>query len=386
MKKILFAFIFFAFQAHLISQQNYLDTIWSGGILRTFKVYVPTIYDGLTARPLVFHFHGVGNTAAAFENYTKFKNVADSANFILVTPNGTIGTALPPNYGQAWNNFDTSSVDDVLFVSNLIDTLLNQYTIDTTRIYSVGFSNGGFMGYDLACRLGNRIAAIASVGGSIGTLRLPSCNPSRAVPIVEIHGTMDPVVPYNGGSFASISLSPVDSVINLWIGNNQCDVVPIVSELPNTNTSDGSTVIKYKYQNCADNTSVELFKIIGGGHTWPGNPGAFTNQDIIADQEIWLFFLKHSLPTTNSTSEQLNFGDFKIFPNPTSDYLLVHFPNNSTTIRKNITIFDPAGRACLKATLNSNENRINIGQLPSGMYFLELQVNEGRYWQKIIVQ
>lgn len=96
---LLFGLLSLIFQLQGFSQQNYLDTIISGGVMRTFRVYVPAIYNGQTARPLVFQFHGQtgiqSNAATSFEAFTKFKHVADTANFILVTPNGTIDPVFP---------------------------------------------------------------------------------------------------------------------------------------------------------------------------------------------------------------------------------------------------------------------------------------------------
>lgn len=350
--------------------------------MRTFKVYLPAIYDGQTPRPLVFQFHGVSSAAWQFEIYTKFKSVADTANFILITPNGTVGTLLPSSYGQTWNNIDFDSVDDVLFVSNLIDTLMGSYNIDTTRIYSAGFSNGGFMGYDLACRLDQRIAAIASVGGSVGTRRLTACSPGRAVPVLEIHGTSDPVIPYGGGSFAGISFFPVETVIFFWRDNNQCDISPIISNLPDINTSDGSTVVKYEYPNCADGSEVELLKILNGGHTWPGASGPNTNQDIIADQEIWRFFLRHQLATTTETAEVDTPLEWKVYPNPASDLLTISWNSDRERPAPDaISISDLLGRTILTQRFEkssfSNEVTINLNSLSSGSYLL-LAMKDGQ--------
>ena len=367
-KALLFNFISCIFLVQGFAQQNYLDTIWSGGNLRTFRVYIPAVYDGQTARPLVFQFHGVGSTAVDMENYTSFRSVADTANFILITPDGMVGTFLPAGYGQTWNNFDFNLVDDVLFVSNLIDTLAGFFNIDTTRIYSAGFSNGGFMGYDLACRLNERIAAVASVGGSIGTSRISTCSPGQAVSVIEIHGTSDPVVPFDGGSFAGIEFVSTDTVMSFWMENNQCDASPIVTNLEDVNTSDGSTVVKYEYPNCADGTELVLLKILNGGHTWPGAIGPNTNQDIIADQEIWRFFLKHQLPTTTETIELNPSFEWKVYPNPASDFLHI------SQAPDEILIADLLGRVIqLQRFSKSDTNTqvtIDLNGLPSGSYFL----------------
>lgn len=321
---------------------------------------------------MVFLFHGVANNSIDFENYTSFRSIADTANFILITPDGTVGTFLPPAFGQTWNNFDFNLVDDALFVSNLIDTLTGLFNIDTTRIYSAGFSNGGFMGYDLACRFNHRIAAIASVSGSIGAVRFPTCSPGRPVSIMEIHGTADPVVAYDGGAFAGIDYLPVDTVLSYWIANNQCDDSPIETNLEDVNTTDGSTVVKYEYPNCANNEEIVLLKVIGGGHTWPGALGPDTNQDIIADQEIWRFFLKHQLPTASGTVEPGRFFEWVVFPNPALDFLNVSLSDDQRM--EEIMIVDLLGKVVqLKRFETRDINTlvtIGLNGLPSGSYFL----------------
>ena len=382
----------FIIQAHLFSQQNYLDTIWSGGMMRTFRVYIPAIYNNQSPTPLVFNFHGLGGNADNFENSTKFRSVADTANFILVTPNGTVNPEFNPNYGQSWSNFDCCpTTDDALFVSNLIDTLVQAFNVDTARIYSAGYSNGGFMGYDLACKLSNRIAAIASVCGSIEVSRLPSCNPTRSVPVLQIHGTNDPIIPFEGGSFIGVTFHAVDTVLKYWVGYDQCSTMPDFSALPNTNTTDGSTVERYVYSSCTDGASVELLKVLNGGHTWPGTAGANTNQDIVAENEIWRFFLKHRLNVVSSTSEKPSTIQVAISPNPASNSLNLTFSSNQNLPSSgSLMIADLFGRMMLERALDVNDFEhpisIDLTSIPVGAYFLVLETTGGgRVFRRFVV-
>ncbi len=392
MKKTLFVLLaIFIFQPHGFSQKNYLDTLWSGGIMRTFRVYVPTIYNSQTARPLVFNFHGSGGTGSNFESATKFRQVADTANFILITPNGTVDPVYP-QFGQGWNNFSCCyTVNDVLFVSEMIAKLVGEFNVDTTRIYSSGYSNGGFMGYDLACQLSNKFAAIASVAGSMITSRLQTCSPGRAVSILEIHGTNDFNVPYNGGINAGQTLAAVDSVLKLWVGHDQCAATPIITSLPNTNTSDGSTVKRYVWPNCAGGSSVELLKVISGGHTWPGLSGANTNRDIIADQEIWRFFLRHKLTKTSSTADYPSSTlKWTLSPNPASEVVQLSLLNDSFGAEQmTIRILDLSGRIVLHKEVSgalSGQISIELNGLSNGLYFLEMESDARRYAaQKLMI-
>ncbi|MFN3940056.1 MAG: alpha/beta hydrolase family esterase, partial [Chitinophagales bacterium] len=196
------------------AQVSITDSIFSGGQWRYFRLYVPSIYTGTTAVPLLLNLHGYSSNAFEQEIYGEFRNIADTANFIMVLPEGTTDA-----FGfQFWNCFlaDDIGVDDVQFLSDLIDSVALDYNIDFNRIYSTGMSNGGFMSYTLAGELSERIAAIASVTGSISDERLPAFAPTHPVPVMEIHGTADFTVPYNGsGSFL-----PVEDVIDYWVGIN----------------------------------------------------------------------------------------------------------------------------------------------------------------------
>ncbi|UOQ74047.1 hypothetical protein MUN79_09220 [Hymenobacter cellulosilyticus] len=122
-------------------------------------------------------------------------------------------------------------------------------------------SNGGFMSYELACKLSNRVAAIGSVTGSIVRSRLGACTPQHPVPVIEIHGTADNTVPYNG----NILFTPIPAVVDYWVRFNGCSTTPVVTAVPNTNTTDGSTAERYVYSGGRNGSVVEHYKIIDGG-------------------------------------------------------------------------------------------------------------------------
>ncbi|HRK29013.1 MAG TPA: PHB depolymerase family esterase [Chitinophagales bacterium] len=172
-----------------------------GGQNRTYIAYVPSGYAPGSSLPLVFVLHGFTQSAQAIMNYSGFNTVAEANNFIAVYPNGV---------GNAWNTNSGfpggSTADDVGFISALIDTMHATYGIDTASVFSCGFSAGGFMSHLLACELGNRIAAIAAVGGTMSDAAFNACEPSRPVPVLQIHGTADAVVSYNG-SFANVAVN-----------------------------------------------------------------------------------------------------------------------------------------------------------------------------------
>jgi len=294
-KIIIVIFLTLCAPSFLIAQQNYTDSIVSGGINRTFRIYIPKSCDSGKPCPLVLNFHGNTQTSISFEEKNKYRQIADTAGFILITPDGLIDPRFPKS-GQGWNVFSCCATqNDVLFVSNLMDHSIKQFNIDTTRIYASGFSLGGFFVYDLACNLSNRIAAFASVSGSMELERMQTYNPSKAVPIVEFHGTNDRLVYYDGGEREGVKFLGVDTLLNFWIKANQCSSEFVTSNLEDKDPIDGSTVQHITFQNCKSNSTVELYKIVDGGHRWPGTEAPNSNKDILAEQEIWNFFHKYKL-------------------------------------------------------------------------------------------
>lgn len=258
------------------------------GRLRNYMVYLPNNYTGGTNFPLVIHLHSGGWTAQQDMNYTKLNQVAENNGFIVVYPSAI---------DMRWNSGGRPApdVDDVGFINALIDIMSSRYSIDRERIYACGYSRGGFMAHTLACQLGHRIAAIASVAGVISTSVADSCRPLSTMPVLHIHGTADTWVSINGAS----GFYSADQTISYWTGFNDCGQVD-TAMLPDLDPTDGCTVEKTTYTNCSDNSNVVYYKVIDGGHTWPGaGPPGYaagrTNQDFDASAEIWNFFKNHKL-------------------------------------------------------------------------------------------
>lgn len=353
--------------SHIIySQTTIVDSILSGGIYRNYRLYIPAVYNGNTARPLIINLHGYTSNASTQQIYSNFMPIADTANFLMVYPNGTQFNGQP-----FWNaGMSSALVNDIGFISNLIDSLKAQYNIDLDAVYSCGMSNGGFMSHALACELSNRIAAIASVTGSIFTTQYGvNCHPTRPVPVMQIHGTTDPTVPYIGGS----NMMPVDSVINYWVSKNGCNPTPVFSNVPNTNLADGCTAEHYVFSGGLSNSSVELFKIINGTHTWPGflYGGVGTNLDINASKEIWRFFRKYKLNQLTSIQDYKNVkNDYTIFPNPAQNSLFIDVENDNQK-QLEISIFNTLGETIIHENLNGL-NTVNISTLLPGIYYVAI--------------
>ena len=280
----------------LLSQQVTEEIIFHDGLERDYILYVPETYMSSEPTSLVLNLHGYSSNAGEQMIYSEFYALADQYGFVLAHPQGTIDE----NGFAFWNSGmfgSTSAIDDVGFLNNLIDTLSSQYNIDLDKVYSTGMSNGGFMSYKLACELSDKIAAVASVTGSMSDGQFDSCFPQQSVPVMQIHGTADLVVLYEGNSF--LEILPIEDVVSYWVNFNQCDTDPILTNIQDVNILDLCQAEHYLYNNGIDGTSVEFYKIINGGHTWPGAPiplvGNNTNQDIDASTKIWEFFNKYDI-------------------------------------------------------------------------------------------
>ncbi len=346
------------------AQQTINASITHDGIERDYIVYVPEIYDGSTAVPLVLNFHGFGSSASQQMFYGDFRDIADTEGFLLVHPEGTtfIGN-------QFWNvGFPgiSSTIDDVGFTEALIDELATLYTIDLDRVYATGMSNGGFMSFLLACQLSEKIAAVASVTGSMTQDTFDDCNAQLPTPVLQIHGTEDDVVLYNENN---LSL-PIPDVISYWVDHNNCETTPTTTTLPDVDVSDGSTIEHSVYEDGDNGVTTEHMKVIGGGHTWPGSilNSAGTNQDIDASMEIWLFFSRYDINGLLSTDDYEN-KHVSIYPNPTQSKINLSLNYSKEVYYK---LFSPLGKQLMTGTITSGNEKIDISHLPTNIYFLKV--------------
>jgi polyhydroxybutyrate depolymerase len=377
-KTLLLAFVTAFIFSQLQSQSLISRTIQHDGLTRTYKLYVPNIYTtaGVSV-PLMFNIHGLGSNADQQHLYSEFAAIADTENFIICLPNGTNNGTGQQFFNAGFGN----TVDDIGFINALIDTLIQDYDIDTTKIFSTGMSNGGFMSLTLACELSNRIAKVASVTGTMTLLQANNCAPEKGMPVMLIHGTLDLTVPYNGiGGTAGTFLS-VDSVINFWKRLNETDATAVYNAVPNISTTDGSTAERFDYTNGIDNSSVVLYKITGGGHTWPGAtfliPGnGNTNQDVEASEEIWKFFKGEEYNSVRNIEEKL---EFSVYPNPAQNIINIEVEN-----AKNISIYNILGTKVFNLNSTDNSTIIDISALPKGVYMLTVSKNSLIETKKIV--
>ena len=271
---------------------------------RTFHLFVPPLSDEHV--PLVIALHGGGGAGLWFEKLTtreQFDELAGRDHWIVAYPDG-LYHRWNDGRNDATSRSSAERVDDVRFISALIDDLKESYPIDTTRVFVTGMSNGGMMTERLGCELADRIAAIAPVAGSL-PWKLADARPARPIPVLMIHGTEDPIVPWIGGEVQAFGeergrvLSVPDTAL-FWARHNGCtDVIP-TTYVPADDGTGTSHTWKEECTNPESGLKVILYGIDGGGHVWPGgasrprNAPARATSGINACATIWEFF-KESL-------------------------------------------------------------------------------------------
>ena len=227
------------------------------GLARQFVVYVPTNYNTDTEYPLMINFHGFGGTASDFVETADMRSLAESENFIVIYPQGTLLGGYPHWNSSAPSSDNKSSVDDIGFVEALIENISSTYSINENRIYAAGYSNGGFMSYYLACN-STKFAAIGSVAGTMIDDSYQNCNALVPTAMINIHGTADSVVLYEGDSYGSTAIK---DVVTWWKNFNSCLNEDVL-------TNQNGSIEQQIFYDDSGNPYVQHIKIYDGGHYW----------------------------------------------------------------------------------------------------------------------
>lgn len=362
MKKNLLLIIFLLAIWKADCQTTLTKTMQHDGLSREYLLHIPPTYSGNKV-PLIINLHGYTSNNQQQMLYTNFNAVSDTAGFIICYPNGTIETTSQQRF---WNiGIAGATVNDEDFLIKLIDTIAAQYQIDQSSVYFCGMSNGGFMSYAMACAYPNRIAAIASVTGSMTTQQDAGCSSTFTMPVMQIHGVLDPTVPYYGNA----TMKPIEPLVKRWVLQNGCDTTPIITNVLNTNTTDGCTAIRYDYKNGNNNSAVAFYKIDSGQHTWPNGIITIgtTNRDFDASVEIWRFFAKYKSNYTAIENIE-NATDNLLQSNIVSDKLQL---NAAKTI-ENFELFDINGSRLLSLQQVAPKQQVSISFLANGIYFIKV--------------
>ncbi len=287
---------------------------------RTYGLYLAHAYDQKKSYPLLFLFHGGGSDGRRMANFTGFDKIAKSGKLIIICPDGI---------ERHWNDGRVNTghkahdkeIDDVGFISKLLDSTCKEFNIDRSRVYVSGISNGAMMSYRLGLELSDRIAAIGPVVGALPEPFKDRTWTGRPVPAVIINGTKDPLVPWDGGDvhFYKKKMGRTISVpdtVAFWAKHNKCNVKPLSSRLAMSKPESDWVVTKTVYDGCCNGADIEFYAVEGGGHTWH-QPSLFAQylpvavigkacKDMNSTEIIWAFFQKHKLDTSGKYAKQEN--------------------------------------------------------------------------------
>ena len=343
-----------------------LDSIFNQGVYRTFIVHVPTDYSPANEYPLVFNLHGLNASAAIQQSYTQFDDVANSEGFVVVYPNAI---------DNSWTTIGDSDSD---FLTNLVDTIRANYSINNC-LFVTGMSQGGFMTYKFANTTSHNVTAIAVGSGNMSNALQNSSTSAPQIPVMHFHGTDDNLVSFEG----TFLISSVENTIQWWVEHNNCNTTPVVTDIPNIDLTDNSTVEKFYYGNGTNDSEVTFYKVTNGGHTWSGAApipafGA-TNQDINQSEFIGDFF-SDFCSTTTSINESRSENSLNVYPNPFTSQLYI---DTNSHEELTMTIYNTLGQPIIKENFEKAVT-INTAHFQAGIYYYEVRDPKGLFKSGII--
>lgn len=271
------------------------------GVTRTYRIYVPDGVGRSESVPLVFVFHGGGGRADQIESGTGFSQLAAKEKFIVVYPQGL---------NNQWNDGrnaplpegNVSTEQEAAFIRSLVAEISGNYKIDRNRIFATGVSNGGFFSNFLGITMSDTFAAIAPVVGGIATGLAEGFGPKEPVSVFVIQGTADPLVPYGGGTVARNrgEFISTEQTLKLWRDHDKTKDRPEEIKVTNNDPGDGCSVEGYLWKGGKKGTEVQFYKMVGGGHGWPGHAQRLPRlivgdlcMDFDATASVWEFFRSH---------------------------------------------------------------------------------------------
>jgi polyhydroxybutyrate depolymerase len=269
-------FLLLVFLPLFTKSQDLDKTITFDNRVRQYMIHLPPAFNHGTRLPVIFAFHGGGGEYKKTIRYYNLNGLADRYGYIIVYPNAV---------NKAWSMQGVSSrvrktentVDDVGFISALLDNLIAEFSVDSSLVFCTGISRGGIFSLFLAWQLSERIKAIAPVCASIPQSIARDYVFMHPTPVLLINGTEDPLINYKGGpgkmntrnaGNQEADMLPTENLIEKMVKMNNCPSDPIISNLPDLDPGDGCTAVDFRYP--CKNGLVEFIKVIHGGHAWPG--------------------------------------------------------------------------------------------------------------------
>jgi len=260
--------------APTIQPGNSTRKLTVNGLNREYLIHIPSGLDRSRTVPVVFAFHGYDGSSSEMQTWTGFDAIADKDSFLVVYPQGS-GTDRSWNAGSCCGDANANKVDESAFIRQILSDLSTIASVDTKRIYGLGFSNGGALMYRLGCEMSDTFAAIAPVSS---VLNVP-CQPHQPVSVLHVHGLEDTVAPYAGGG--ADGWPAVEPGIATWVKLDGCTGAAQVE-------TQQSIITHTVYASCRAGTAVELYTVGGADHEWPS-----IQQRLPISKVIWDFFAAH---------------------------------------------------------------------------------------------
>lgn len=296
-------------------------TMMHAGVKRKFSLHYPNNISSTTPRPLVIVLHGGGGASAAImARRTGLNTIADREGFIAVYPSGQKGQWNDGRGDSFLRGKKINDSDDVGFISALIDGFVQRGEADAKRIYVTGISNGGMMAYRLGIELGTKVAAIATIVANL-PVNLSSRKPVRALPVLIMNGTEDPIIPWRGGELRALGMSygkvlSTENTVKYWVEAARLPTKADKQMVADKSPKDKCRVEVASYKSEGRGMAVVLYAVIGGGHNLPGGntpdrPRMLGRKcmDINGPEIVWSFFKKHSLDTKRDAGNHLKASD-----------------------------------------------------------------------------
>lgn len=349
---------------------------------RSYMLYVPERKIPNRPWPVVLDLHGYAMEASLHLRISRMPGVADTGQFIVVYPQSSQvehdGTTV-----HDWS-LEEHPGNDVAFIQQILAEIEARYTVDPDRIYATGWNTGGMMCYELACALSDKLAAIATVGGT--AMRTQVCQPRQPIPVLYVQATMDPLSNYQFNSDSYEMLS-VEEYLNLWMDHNQCEATSKREQLAAPDSQDVFAGEEERWSDCQ--AAVLRYR------PWQKKLlGSLSELDEALHQttsaKIWSFFREHQI-TSFSTSTKTsvnNLTSVTLFPNPVTDQLTIQgLLAKAGTM--SIGIRNSSGQQVLleRQQLPSGPFIVRqrlAGDIPNGLYHLVLRINDQIITRKLV--
>ena len=248
---------------------------------RLAQVQIPSDYTTTTRYPLIIVLHGLGGNGHALSSALGLDTRVDTKQYVLVVPDGTenangynFWNATPACCAESQKDFQ---VDDVAYLRSLIEKAAATYSIGTGRVGLIGHSNGGFMALRMACEASDLVTSVVSLAGSTFDDDASCAPTTHPVNVLALHGDADTRILYDGGEKRLVHYPAAKETIRRFAAHAGCDINnPVVA--PNIDVVgniDGEETTVLEYSNCAEGVDVDLWTLVGAGHTpFPMVPSA----------------------------------------------------------------------------------------------------------------